>query len=299
MQGDEKPTARRKIAFTRMSNLINSVICRPAIAVSVLILLMLRAYSQSLRYPIASRYAGMGAYSANFVDPLSVLSNQAALANIKGISAGVYGEKRFLLEELSVYNFSFCLPLFSGGIGLSTRYFGYNEFNETQFGIGYGKALGKIDIGMQVNLHSLNIPAYGNDRLVNFEAGAIIHINEQVFAGIHVYNPAGSKFGKDNLEKLSSSYTGGLGYEASEKLFLSAELIKDEDKPVNINVGMQYVFDKKIFARLGLYTETTNLYVGVGLRWNDFRIDVTASYHPQLGFTPGVLLVFMKKRKAE
>ena len=80
---------------------------------------------------------------------------------------------------------------------------------------------------------------------------------------------------------------------------MCAEIIKEEDKPVNINAGMQYVLDKKIFARVGLYTETTSLYVGVGLKWSDFRVDVTGSYHPQLGFTPGVLIVFQAKRKEE
>ena len=299
MHVDAQQLRHRKISFNSMFTFKNSATCRSAITISISVLVMLTGYCQSLRYPIASRYAGMGAYSVNFVDPLSVLSNQAALANVEGISAGIYAEKRFLLEELSVYNLSFCFPLFSGGIGLSTRYFGYNGFNETQIGIGYGKALGKIDIGMQVNLHSLKIPDYGNDIRLNFEAGAILHISEQVYAGIHVYNPAGSKFGKDNLEKLSSTYSGGLGYEASEKLFVSAEIIKEEDKPVNINAGMQYVIDKKIFFRVGLYTETTNLYIGVGLRWNDFRVDVTASYHPQLGLTPGVLIVFKAKRKEE
>jgi len=262
-------------------------------------LVMAKGSGQSVRYPVASKYAGMGAYSLNFVDPLSVLSNQAALANVQSVSAGICGEKRFLLDELGLYSLSLCIPLSFGGVGFSTQYFGYEAFNETQIGIGYGKSLGKIDIGIQINLHALKISGYGNDMLVNFEAGAIFHINEQLHAGFHVYNPSGSKFGKDHLEKLSSAYSGGFGYEASEKVFVSAQIIKEEDKPVTINAGMQYVFEKKFFARLGLYTETTNLYFGIGLKWNFFRIDVTASHHPQLGFTPGVLLVFEGKRKEE
>ena len=106
-----------------MSTQKNLATCKSALTGLVILLLMSAAYSQALRYPISSRYAGMGAYSANFVDPLSVVANQAALANIQGTTVGIYGEKRFLLEELSVYNLSFCFRLLSGGIALSTRLF--------------------------------------------------------------------------------------------------------------------------------------------------------------------------------
>ena len=283
----------------QMSNARSPATLQLLITFAAIMLVVGKGSGQSVRYPVASRYAGMGAYSLNFVDPLSVLSNPAALANIQSVSAGICGEQRFLLEELGLYSVSLCIPVSFGGVGFSTQYFGYEEFNETQIGLSYGKSLGKIDIGIQINLHTMKISGYGNDMLVNFEAGAIFHINEQLYAGFHVYNPSGSKFGKDHTEKLSSAYSSGFGYEPSEKVFVSAQIIKEEDKPLTINAGMQYVFEKKFFARLGLYTETTNLYFGIGLKWNVFRVDVTASYHPQLGFTPGVLLIFEGKRKEE
>ena len=283
----------------QMSNARSPVTLQLLITFAAIMLVVEKGSGQSVRYPVASKYAGMGAYSLNFVDPLSVLSNPAALANIQSVSAGIYGEKRFLLKELGLYSLSLCIPVSFGGVGFSTQYFGYEKFNETQIGLSYGKSLGKIDIGIQINLHGMKISGYGNDMLVNFEAGAIFHISEQLYAGFHVYNPSGSKFGKDHTEKLSSAYSSGFGYEPSEKVFVSAQIIKEEDKPLTINAGMQYVFEKKFFARLGLYTETTNLYFGIGLKWNVFRVDVTASYHPQLGFTPGVLLIFEGKRKEE
>lgn len=257
------------------------------------------SHSQSVHYPPAAMYTGLGAYSKNFIDPLSISSNQAALANIQSFGAGVYSEKRFFLQELNSYSLAFCLPISFGGIALSAQYFGYSEYNETQLGIGYGKALGKIDIGVQMNLHALRIAGYGKDGLFNFEAGAIIHLSEQLFAGFHVFNPTGSKFGTNRTEKLASVYRAGFGYEVSEKLFLSAESIKEEDNPVNIHAGIQYAFAKKFFARIGLNTEVARLYFGVGLKWHVLRFDITANYHPQLGLTPGLLLVFEGKRKEE
>jgi hypothetical protein len=262
-------------------------------------LLAFTGCTQSVRYPLAAGYTGLGAYSKNFTDVLSVTSNQAVLAAIKSMAAGVYLEKRFFLEELKLYSIAFCVPLQFGGIGISAKYFGYNEYNETQLSVGYGKALGKIDIGIQFNYHSVRIPGHGRDALFNIEAGTILHISEQIHAGFHVFNPTGARFGKNSQEKLASVYTAGFGYEASEKVFISAEIIKEENKPVNINAGLQYVFAKRLFARLGLFTETGNLYFGVGLKRNNFRIDITSNYHPQLGLTPGLMFVFEGNDKEE
>ena len=262
-------------------------------------LLRLSGHSQSTRYPIAARYTALGAYSKNFADPLSIAANQAALANLKSLGIGIYGERRFLLQELSFYQVATCIPRSHGAFGITASYFGQKDYNETQLGVGYGKALGKIDLGIQFNYHSLQIAGYGKDALFNFEIGAILHISEQVYAGLHIFNPTGSKFGQDNPEKLSAAFSAGLGYEASEKVLISAEIIKEENKPVSINTGFQYVFADAIFARVGIYTESTHLYFGVGSRWRSIRADITASYHPQLGFTPGLVLIFQSTEKKE
>jgi hypothetical protein len=186
-----------------------------------------------------------------------------------------------------------------GGVGILASYFGHEDYNETKLGVGYGKSLGKVDIGIQFNYYSWRIAGYGKEALFNFEIGAILHISDQVYAGLHVFNPTGSQFGRDRMEKLASAISAGLGYEASDKVLISAEIIKEEDKPVIINTGVQYVFAEKFFARLGIYTEATHLYFGTGFKWNSIRIDITGSYHPQLGFTPGILLVFQSNYKKE
>ena len=120
---------------------------------------------------------------------------------------------------------------------------------------------------------------------------------KKLTAGFHVYNPIGGNFGKNTNEKLASIYNAGFGYEASSQVFISAEIIKEENRPVNVNAGLQYIFAKQFFARIGIVTESTSPYVGFGLRWKEFRLDATVSYHPQLGFTPGLLLIYQFEKK--
>ena len=109
-----------------------------------------------------------------------------------------------------------------------------------------------------------------------------------------------AKLGKDGDEKLPYAYKFGLGYDASENFFVSGEIVKEEDKPVNVTAGMQYQFAKQFFVRAGFLSESSTMYAGAGVSFKNMRIDVAGSYHPQLGLSPAVLFIanFGKKKTA-
>jgi hypothetical protein len=253
--------------------------------------------AQTLRQPISAAYLGLGAYSTLHTDVFSFVNNQAALAQIDRVTAGVHGERRFLLNETSLYTAALAVPSTLGNFGVSVKYFGFKNFNESQVGLAYGRSLGKkVDIGIQFNYYGYRVPSYNSDNTVNFEIGAIMHLTDKLNAGVHVYSPVGGKFSKTD-EKLTSVYSFGLGYDASEHFFVSAEVMKEEGIPVNMNAGVQYRFSKQFFARAGIASATSTSYAGVGLAWNNLRLDITGSYHPQLGLSPGLLLIINMGKK--
>lgn len=257
-------------------------------------------FAQAVRQPIAARYVGLGAYSKNHVDAFSFTTNQAALAQIKNPAVGVYGERRFLLSSINLYSAVAVLSTKLGNFGLQADYFGFKNYNESQVGLAYARSLGsKLDLGIKFNYYGFKIPVYGNSTAINFELGAIAHLTEKLHIGIHAYNPVGGKLSNSENEKLSSIYKFGIGYDASEKFLVSAEIIKEEDQLINVEVGAQYNFMEKFFIRAGTSTETTNSYVGAGISWKSFRLDVSAGYHPHLGFTPGLLLIINFNKKEE
>lgn len=258
------------------------------------------AIAQAVKQPIAARYIGLGAYSKDHVDAFSFTCNQASLAQIKNATAGVYAEKRFMLAATTMYTAVIALPTKNGNFGLQADYFGFKNYNESQIGLAYARSLGsKLDVGVKFNYYAFKIPAYGSASSMNFEIGAITHLSEKLHAGIHVYNPVGGKLAKQDDEKLSSIYKFGMGYEASDNFFVSSEIVKVEDHPVNVNVGLQYSFEKRFFVRAGIASETTNYYAGAGISWKIFRLDISGSYHPQLGFSPGLLLIVNFNAKRE
>ncbi len=278
----------------------NCLITKVTLLLFTVLSATLLSQAQTLRRPVAAPYIGLGAYSLNHADVFSFTANQASLAQIKNISAGVYGERRFLLSELNNYTAAIGVPTASGNFGLKAGYSGFNDYNETQLGLAYGRKLGKkIDVGLQFNYNGIRVAGYGNAAAVSFELGTILHLTDQLNAGVHVSNPVGGKFGKDQQEKLASVYTVGAGYEASDKFFISVEIEKEEDQPVNINAGLQYKFLPQLLARAGMSSATSTAWLGLGLSVKSFRIDVTTSYHPQLGITPGLLFLVPLSPKGE
>lgn len=261
------------------------------------------AAAQSLRYPLAQPYTGLSAYSIRQNDALSFTGNQAALAQLTTAGIAVFGERRFMLKETSSYTLGVSVPTRLGNIGLQLNYAGFKDFNESRIGLAYAKPLGKVvDVGAGFNYYGYRVPSYGNASTVNFEIGLMMHLSDRLNAGMHVYNPVGGRLGKKSTpgtttEKLASAYKLGFGYDASDRFFIASEIIKEEDKPVNVIAGFQYQFARQFFVRAGFQSETTSVYAGAGVGWKNLRLDISSSYHPQLGFSPGMLLIMCFKKK--
>lgn len=254
--------------------------------------------AQSLRYNISMPYTSLSAYSSKQTDPFGFTGNQAALAKLETAGVGLWAERRFMLTETSVYGFAAGFPTKMGNFGVQVNYSGFSNFNDNKVGLAYARNLGKfLDLGVQFNYYGYRIPQYGNASAVNFEIGAIMHFSEKFHGGIHAYNPVGGKLGKLQDEKLAAAYKLGLGYDATDNFYVSTEIIKEEDKPVNVIGGIQYQFVKKFFLRAGFLSESGSAFGGAGVGWNNFRLDISANYHPQLGFSPGILLIANFKKE--
>jgi len=258
------------------------------------------AFGQSIRYSPGTLYTGLGSYSQHFTQSFSFLANQAALGGLSKTSAGLYAEQKYGLKELSMYMATAAIPVNRGGIGIAVQYAGFSDFNESQVGIAYGKNLGRVSLGIQCNYNMLHIAGYGSDAAVGFEIGSQWQLSPAVVTGIHIINPVGGYFRNHSSEKLAAVYQFGAGYEVSKQLFLSAEITKEEDQPVNVQAGLQYIIvPDRFFVRTGLTTATSSPFFGMGFQWKNCRADVNVRYHPQLGLTPGLLLLFYGKQKEE
>ena len=255
-------------------------------------------FSQTPKQSLISPYIKTGAYSHNQADVFSFGANQASLATASSFSAGVFSERRFMLSDLNVFSAAFALPTSSGNFGLQVHRFGKTSYNETQAGIAYARKLSEyIDVGVQFNYYAMQIAGYGKETALNFEGGAIFHFTDNLHGGVHVYNPTSATLGKNEEERLPAVYSAGVGYDASESFFITAEIEKTESLPLSVNASIQYKFSERFLARGGLVSNTSVYFFGAGFILQNLRIDATASIHPQLGVTPGILLIYTKPKK--
>lgn len=231
--------------------------------------------------------------SAQQADVLVARNNPAVHAGLKQAAAGAYAERRFMLEDLNLVNLSAGFNTRSGNFGLHTGYFGFTEQNQMQASLAYGRRLGEVvDIGASFNFHQLSQAGiYGNASAITGTLGILVHLPGNVQAGISAFNPFRASWGKDATERLPSRYSFGMGMDVSEKLFTGIDIIKEENQKVDIQAGFHYSFLPQFFVRAGIATLSTNYFFALGFKLPAFRIDLSGSYHPQLGWSPGILLL--------
>lgn len=263
-----------------------------------LLTILLPVTAQIVRPPLTEAYTSLSAYGSKQADAFSVTSNQAALAHRTHFSAGIYSERRFLLQELSIYQLAAVIPTASGNFGISGTYLGFIEQNETKVGLAYGRKLYNwLNAGVQFNYHTLHTAGYGSASAISVEAAALIAISEQLHIGLQINNPSKAKIGKEDAEQLPLIYTIGLSYEPSENLLLSTAIEKVENWPLNIKAGLQYKLNDRVAGRAGVETATASFYLGAGIWLHNVRLDAVATIHSQLGFTPGLMLLYTPTEK--
>jgi hypothetical protein len=254
------------------------------------------SFGQTLRQPVSAIYTHLNAYSSFHTDASSSSVNPASLASLKNISAGVYAERKFYLKELDQYRINAAMPLQNGKLGFQINHWGSGIFNESELSLAYARNMGKLDAGIQFNYYQIKTSGYGKASTINFDAGLIFHATERLRTGIHIYNPVRKDLNKTR-EKLPFIYSAAIGYDASNKVFIGGMIRKSENQPVNIQTGLQYCFDEKLIARMGISTGTTAFYFGAGFKIGLLRLDVTASLHQYLGITPSLLIIYTSKNK--
>lgn len=268
-------------------------------AFAILLFVGFETRAQSLRQPMHASYTGLGAYSMNMLDIFSFSANPAVLAQLKEKAVGVYTERRFMLNALTQTNLLAALPTGSGNFALQVNYFGSGLYHETQLGCTYARSLGtKLDMGLGFHYNRVGIPGYLRADAVVVEAGLVMHFTDKLHGGLAVYNPAGGMLQRSQREKIATVFRGGFGLDASDLFYISAEIIKEENRPAGVLVGFQYKPVAQLFIRGGINTIQQQPFFGAGILWEKLRMDVAVTFHPQLGLSPGVLLLYQFKKQS-
>ena len=208
---------------------------------------------------------------------------------------GAYYENRFLTKEMGLKCFSLIIPVKKAGVfGLNLSNFGYSLYNESKIGLAYAMKFGEIvSAGVQLDYMYTHIGEdYGNKSLITFEAGLRAKIIKNLVLAAHIFNPANLRLNAHSRERIPLIYKIGLSYTFTDKALIAVEVEKDMNfKPV-FKTGLEYRVAKPVYLRIGIATNPMVFSLGLGLEFTKWKIDISASRHPQLGFSPQASVVF-------
>ncbi len=249
----------------------------------------------SQNYPSGARAIGLSNAFVSISDTWSTFHNQATLANLTNISAGVFYESRFRIDELTLAAASAILPLENGAFGFSFYQFGHGTFKEHKIGLAYSRKLSKkLNAAIQLDYFSQRFPENENTAgFPTFEIGLTHKTTKQLTLGAHVFNLIENGFETSyGEEKMPAIYRIGGHYQFSEMVLLSAEAQKATGYQTLIKTGLEFSPVQNLALRFGVSGRPVQYTAGIGYRFQKVTSDIAFSYHGSLGFSPSVSIQF-------
>lgn len=283
---------------------------RTVIVAWVIFYQALPAFSGITEAPAGGRSSALGSSSVALNDFWSVHLNPAGLADYNHLSFGAGFENRFLLSELNHRAIALILPVKPGVFAINYNRFGYDAYNETRAGLAFGKKFGdRIAAGVQFDYLRKEVGEnYGNRSLFTFDVGLRSKITDKVILGVHAFNPVSVKLEKAFGERIPAIYRFGISWHFSDEIMVTAETEKSGHYKLLVRGGIEYKPAEKAAVRIGYSTipsvtgadgfAIASLYsFGFGLNLNKLTIDLAASVHQVLGWSPTVSLVYNFKKE--
>ncbi len=243
----------------------------------------------------------MNTYSRSMGHILSVdnaISNPSNLSLEEQTSININYSNDYLCKELSSLQAAFIMPNDIVDWGALTSYYGYSNYNELHCGISVSKLL--VDnFSLGVRLLYYRMDYIGNEDVVNrvtADVGLSFNIVDNLDMSMLLTNPIRVRYTTDLSKYYLPIYMAlGLSYTPTERVKVQAEVAKDTNYPIEGKIALSYHPVTSFDLRVGICSSPFIPTLGVGLKRRKFNIDVASSYHPELGFSPSIGIVYIFK----
>ncbi len=246
-------------------------------------------------YPAGARALALSNAFVSVSDPWNTFHNQAGLASLENISAGVFYESRFMIDELSHVAGTFVAPVKAGTFGFSFSQFGKGTYKEHKLGLAFAKQLTKkLNAAIQLDYLSTRFPENENAfGFATFEAGVVYEATDDLFFGAHVFNPISNGFDlPEGMQKMPAIIRVGGHYQFPKMVLLTFETEKKLENPFIIKTGIEFSPVKNLSLRFGVSGKPVKYSAGIGYTVGKISTDISFSYHGNLGLTPAVSIQF-------
>ncbi len=255
--------------------------------------------AQPVHAATATAYLTAGASSPHYRNAFSFLSNPACLAAGHEFQAGLLIERKWLLKELNVYVLSAAFELAKGGLGVCLQQSGEADYHERSLKLGYGKSLGRIELGVSFNYLQTTAANYPVTGFGSAGLGLQLHLSDKFITGLYIDMNVLGKAGKEIPETGASQFQMAFGYEMRDDLFLAVQIVKLKGSGLNVIGSLEYRYGDHFFFSIGLNSLEGLPYFKSGFRKNNLSIQLYAVYETVLGFTPGLMVLWEHQPKTK
>ena len=268
-----------------------------SILVIGIVLFCNQCFSWDLSGIAGGRGNAMGNCSVALNDFWSIQNNPAGMVNYRSLGIGFSYENRFLMKELSFYNAALVLPVKIGTFGLSLSRFGFENYNENNFGLAYARAFGPyLKIGLKLDYLSFNFSdEYDKQHVTTFELGIQSDITDDLCVGVFVFNPVNAKLKTIHNQHVPIIFRFGLSYKITKDFLATTETEYDSDKEMNYRIGLEYNTLKDFYIRVGVYTNPATACFGIGYTFRNITFDIAAKMNQHTGVSFQSSLIFKIK----
>ena len=255
------------------------------------------AYGQAVHASISNDIGQAGAYSSHFSNAFSFLSNAACLGSKGGFQCGLTLEQKWMMKELNEYQLAAAIEKERMGIGVMFRSSGDTDYGEREFKLAFGKNLGKLELGIFFNYLMEQVSGYPDHGFATSGIAVRFHVTPKLITGWELGLPVFGRIGETNTETGPGAFRMGMGYEVTSNILIAFQIVKQSGLPMNFLGSLEYQYNRQFLFSFGIDSGSGSPYFKSGWKKNQLGILIYSSYHPLLGFTPG--LIFLWQAKAE
>lgn len=239
---------------------------------------------------LGPRLTAMGESGAAVRDIWSIQANPAGISIINTPSTSLSYAKHLFSNEVSTQAFVAVIPFKNNFAGLSFERYGFSAYNESKIGFAYAKKFGThLSIAINTNYHQLKISNYGSSAGFSIDVGAIYTIDKEFTIGAFVNNPFKQSYNKTEIStNIPTVFNIGASYSVSDKVLIATTLSKNLVEKIDVKLGIDYKILDVLSLRGGLSKNPFKQYVGFGLNYKKFLLDMASTYDANLGYAPQI-----------
>lgn len=203
--------------------------------------------------------------------------------------------------QLSIHDgaFGFVFPIQNTAMGVGVAYFGDELLNKSKAVVSAAHKIGKTSLGIKTAYEQWQISELGSKGIFYLDIGGQMDITNQLTLGMVITNLNQAKFDTLSYNSPITTLKVGLSYHPHDKLILLAQVEKDVSNPAILRLGLEYMASQHIALRTGVLPNPTSAFVGLGLLWQSFHIDLSGAYLQTLGWTGSVSIDIPLTKKDE